>query len=52
MIILAVANDNGWPMAIGISVLAISICSAMMGSWPWEGIITHNHYHKDDEAED
>ena len=35
-IMLAVAELSGWPLAVVICVIAISIASFYMGRWPWQ----------------
>ena len=37
---------NGWPAVAAIAIVCIAIVSFFHG---WPTLITHNHYHKDDE---
>jgi len=35
MMFLAETNTN-WPAAVIMSVMLISICSVLIGKWPWQ----------------
>jgi len=50
---LAVVDEiSGWPLAVVLCVGIIGFVAMITGSWPGEGIITHNHYHNKEENED
>lgn len=51
---LAEVTVSNWPAVVGMGILVVSVCSVLMGKWPWEGIIdrsTHNYYNDEEDEE-
>lgn len=50
---LAAAQIEGWQLVVVISIAIFGFVALFNGEWPWQGIITHNHYecprHDEDE---